>query len=634
MLERTITSKDKNYDFRIIIIDDNPEIHHDFIQTLTGLDTFEQLDSLQKKLFGKTYDTRKLKISSQSATMLPRFEIDTATQGEEGVRKIKEASQQGKPYALAFVDIRMPPGWDGIETIKHIWELDKDMQIVICTAYSDYSWEQTVEELGQSDNLLILKKPFDQIAVRQLAYALTRKWDLVQDNRNYTESLENTIDKRTEELKFQVTHDALTGLPNRVLLEEKLKEAITSFEQSNKKFALLFVDLDRFKLINDSLSHTAGDQLLKTMADRLRKHLPHSVLCARLGGDEFILLAREIGGIDEAKQFAMNLLNIIAEPFEILGHKLYINASIGISVYENGIKMDDMIRNADLAMYKSKEQGGHQFKIYTREMSDECVREMVLETELRKAIAEGEFELFYQPQIDLKSNKIVAVEALIRWRHPQKGLLLPLDFIPLAEETGLIVPIGEMVLRKACEQNKAWQNEGILPIRIAVNITTPQIRHFNFVQSVDQILKETKLDPKYLELELTENTIINNKHAMKVIGQLKEMGICIALDDFGTGYSCLNYLRNVPLDRLKIDRSFVQNILINRGDEVVLQAIIAMAKGLNLEVLAEGVETQHQLDFLKSQNCMEIQGFYFSHPVTSKELKQLLQSKSEIKMRE
>jgi len=618
---------DSNYDFRIIIIDDNPAIHTDFIKTLTSMSSSTELDALNEQLFGnKTADS-----TSQQAILLPKFQIDTATQGKEGVEQILEAIKQGNPYSLAFVDIRMPPGWDGIETIKHIWELEKDIQIVICTAYSDYTWEETIAELGQTDNLLILKKPFDHIAVRQLACALTRKWQLMQESHSYTQSLENTVQERTEELQHQATHDSLTGLPNRVLLEDRIKQAVIECERSKKFFAVVFFDLDRFKLINDSLNHAAGDELLRVISKRLQANIRGSNTLARIGGDEFVLVIRDLDKPEQAASIAASLLSIISQPLSIAEHTITVTSSIGICVYpKDGLKMDELVRNADIAMYRAKELGGNQFHFYTAEMNEESMKTLELEAELRMAISNNEFFLCYQPQVDLKTNTLAAVETLIRWDHPKKGVLLPIDFIPLAEETGLIVPIGDWLLRKACAQNKAWQDSGLTPIRIAVNITTQQLRHFNFVQTLKNILQETKLDPKYLELELTENTIVNNASATKVISALKEMGIRIAVDDFGTGYSSLNYLRNIPLDRLKIDRSFVQNILFNHGDEVVIQAIIAMARGLNLEVLAEGVETQKQLDFLKSNKCNEIQGFYFSQPLSAKELIDLLENKSNI----
>jgi diguanylate cyclase (GGDEF)-like protein/PAS domain S-box-containing protein len=733
------------FDFRILVIDDNLEIHRDFIKVLTNTQNVSEINSLKEGIFGK----------QQENVALPNFQIDTASQGQEGVKMIDEAIKQNNPYALAFVDIRMPPGWDGVETIKHIWEIDKNIQVVICTAYSDYSWEATVEQLGKTDNLLILKKPFDFIAVRQLACALTKKWQLLQETTHYTSSLEQRVKEHTEdlqqslsrlratlesstdgilvvdknsnvidynkkfitmwdisdkllnkknlshfityfssliinpehfiqdvnaleknkekitlgliklnnkstfeyysqpqklehetigrvysfrditqrakleeELQHQATHDVLTGLPNRVLLADVLDKLIHDTQLKNESFAVLFFDLDRFKLINDSLSHAAGDELLRIVAFRLRETLRSDDLVARIGGDEFVVILKQIDD-KIVKKMATKLLETINDPFIIEGREIIISTSIGISLYpKDGKSPEILLRNADAAMYQAKKSGANQFKFYTEKLNSDSINRLEKEMELRHAIANNELILYYQPQIDINQDKLVAVEALIRWKHPRLGMLLPIDFIPLAEESGLIVPIGEWVLRTACRQNKAWQNAGLPPIRVAVNITTQQLNLYNLVDLIKGILEEAQLDPQYLELELTENSIISNTNVIETINTLKDFGIRIALDDFGTGYSSLSYLKDIHLDRLKIDRSFVQNILTNRGDDVIIQAIITMAASLHLEVLAEGVETEQQLNFLKKQHCGEIQGFYFSKPLSIKEMESVLSDKT------
>jgi diguanylate cyclase (GGDEF)-like protein len=612
-----------NYDFRIIVIDDNPQIHTDFTKILTST-TSSKLDNISEKLFGVSTDQK-------TEPALPQFRIDSATQGQEGVLRIKEAIKEGKPYALAFVDIRMPPGWNGIETIKQIWKLDPTIQIVICTAYSDFSWQDTVSELGQNDNLLILKKPFDSIAVRQLACALTQKWKLEQDVLLNTLSLEHTVQKRTEELRYQATHDSLTGLPNRVSLQEHLHAAILNAKNNSSSFALLFFDLDRFKLINDSLSHAAGDELLAAIAKRLRSIVRATDTLARLGGDEFVMIVNNLKSPNDVIPIANTLLSAISEPIKVAKHILTITTSVGICIYpRDGDKLDILLSNADAAMYYAKSLGANQFQFYTAHLSEDSLSRLEMESELRNAIINNEFFLCFQPEFNLQEQKLIAVEALVRWQHPTKGVILPMEFIPLAEDTGLIVPIGEWILREACRQNKEWQNQGKDPIRIAVNITTQQLRWLKLVDTVKSILKETGLAPEYLEFELSENSIVNNAHAIKTINELKALGTFIAVDDFGTGYSSLNYLRNLHLDKLKIDKSFVQNIQINRGDEVIIHAIIAMAHSLNLQVLAEGVETQEQLDFLRKQKCGDIQGFYFSQPLVADELEHLLAGKINI----
>lgn len=599
---------------RILVIDDNPDIHKDFIKILMPSKNIgpasSEISMMEKQIFGE--------MSHHSS--LPTFKIDTATQGKEGVGKIAKALKDKNPYSLAFVDIRMPPGWDGIETIKHIWELDETIQIVICTAYSDYTWEETVAQLGQRDNLLILKKPFDNIAVRQLASALTKKWKLVQETKEYTLSLE-------EELRYQATHDQLTGLPNRVVLVDSIKQAMIKADTDHSIFGVLFLDLDRFKLINDSLSHEAGDLALKKITKRLQSVMCQENTLFRLGGDEFIVVVNNIKDENDLRNFCRTLLNTFDESINIDLHEFTITTSIGASLYpRDGKTIDHLLRNADIAMHMAKELGVNQVQFFSYELNKKNAERLENEAAMRQGIAHNEFVLYYQPQFDLKSHKLVSVEALIRWQHPVKGILLPIDFISLAEETGLIIPIGEWVLRTACQQIKSWQDAGLPPIRVAVNITTKQFRLYNIVQVIAAILKETGLEAQYLELELTENIIINNIDMVQTIHDLKKMGIQIALDDFGTGYSSLSYLREIPVDRLKIDQSYIQNIDSRRGDDVLIQAIITMAKSLNLEVLAEGVETQRQVDFLMSKKCGEVQGFYFSKPISASECEKLLQN--------
>jgi diguanylate cyclase (GGDEF)-like protein len=746
------------YDYtnlRILIIDDNPEIHKDFIKILTRKPSAQsELANLEKEIFDQ------VGLAPVSADHLPNFQIDTATQGQEGVERIAQALKKGIPYALAFVDIRMPPGWDGIETIKHIWALDPDVQIVICTAYSDYSWEETIEQLGKKENLLILKKPFDNVAVRQLSVALTKKWQLLQQSHEYTSLLEEQIKERTksleqslsitrgtlessqdgilvldanhkvidynklllqmwniqptmlatkdgnlllsyisqqvgakdhqlfdifiremagqtqkakiekfstndkktvecyaqpyklenniagqiwgfrditkralleEKIHYQATHDGLTQLPNRILLVEKLRRAIKHSQEKNTHFFVLFLDLDRFKLINDSFTHTAGDELLKNVVKRIKCILHEEDILARLGGDEFVGVLTKVENRQDAEIILQNILTAFQESFIIMNHKVVVAPSIGVSVYpEDGANEGELLANADLAMYHAKELGGNRFYFYTKHLSLKNIERLELEAELHHALKNHEFFLCYQPQYDLSQKKFTSVEALIRWQHPTKGLILPINFIPIAEESGFILPIGEWVLREACEQNKRWQDAGLAPIRVAVNIGTNQFNQPDLVEKIQTILAETGLNPEYLELELTENIIIKNTEATQKIAKLRKLGIYVALDDFGTGYSSLNYLRSIRLDRLKIDQSFIHNINQNRDDEVIIQAIISMANNLNLEIVAEGVETQNQLQFLQSKQCGEIQGFYFSKPLTAPELEKLLRDPKKV----
>lgn len=734
--------------FNILIIDDNVSIQSDFIKILTKSPSdSKELSSLENKLFD-TEETVEYK--------LPPFKIDTATQGQEGVEFIKKAKQEGRPYALAFVDVRMPPGWDGIETIKHIWEIDPDMQIVICTAYSDYSWEQTVEQLGQRDNLLILKKPFDSITVSQLSCALTQKWHLMQEYRDYTKTLESRVEERTssleeslsvtrgtlessgegvlvtdnknavieynqnvidmwfinpiilekkdihlylefisaqmvdsekfldsvnkgfqnlepvrldklktkddrvfeyfskpykrnneivgrilifrevtkrakleEELLHQATHDLLTGLPNRAFLLDRISQHMLQSNRDSTGFGILYFDLDRFKLINDSLGHSVGDKLLQAVAKRVQFSIRTVDTLSRLGGDEFVIVIASMADKNAIHVVASKLLSSFHEPFEIDGNKLLVAPSVGISIFpQDGKTTEELISNADTAMYRAKELGGNNIMFYTAKLNEEMLVRLELETELHHAIENGEFVLHYQPQLDLASKKLVSVEALIRWQHPTKGILLPMDFIPLAEETGLMLTIGEWVIKTACLQNKKWQDIGLPFIRVSVNISLLQFKDPSLPKKIENILTEVGLNAEYLELELTENVITANSEAAKTLMKLKEKGVKISLDNFGSSYLNLKYLKDISIDRVKIDQSFVKNIETNRADEVIVEAIVLMAKNLNLEVSAEGVETHDQLKFLMEKNRGKDNEFYFSKPFSSAELEIFLKKQN------
>ncbi|WP_078061558.1 two-component system response regulator [Legionella saoudiensis] len=620
----------KQIDFRILIIDDNPAIHQDFQKILKTEPSNAHLNKLNQLIFGEEM-TLEPDFNSNN---LPNFQIDCVSQGQEGIECIQQALNEGEPYALAFVDIRMPPGLDGVQTIKQIWALDSEIQIVICTAYSDYSWEETVKALGLRDNLLILKKPFDSVAVRQLACSLTKKWRLMQESKHREEILEKTVKDRTDSLQktlsmleYQATHDSLTNLPNRVLLVERIKQEIARAQQNNSGFLLVFIDLDRFKLINDSFNHETGDILLKRVAERLSNITRKEDMIARLSGDEFIFIAVPSNGkqIDDIADVAQRILNVLNKTMRIAHRELMVSASLGISIYpQDGSTVEELLRHADLAMYRAKALGGNQFQLYANELQEKCMVLLEKETDLRQALLENEFFIEYQPQYDTKNHKLIGVEALIRWNHPKHGIRLPMDFIPLAEETGLIVPIGEWLITTACRQNKEWQDKGIAPFPIAVNIATKQFMQPNFISMIKKILTETKLEAKYLEVEITENVLINSSSVIYAIRQLKQMGVNIVLDDFGTGNSGFNYLHHLPIDQLKIDQSFVQNINSSRSDEIIIQAIINMANSLKLDVIAEGIETLGQLRFLESHSCYKVQGFYFNQPMSANQLEKLI----------
>ena len=441
--------------------------------------------------------------------------------------------------------------------------------------------------------------------------------------------------RAVEQIAFMAYHDTLTNLPNRHLLKDRLQQTLASAKQYNRIVAILFLDLDNFKRINDTLGHDQGDKLLQQVADRLQGYIRNSdsiarlevkqgdTTIARLGGDEFTILLTEIKHIKDAAKVAQRILDLFDAPFAVEFNEVFITTSIGISVFpDDGETVDTLLKHADTAMYHAKDQGRNNYQFYRESMNITTIERLDLENKLRKALDKKEFVLHYQPQLDTRTKKIIAVEALVRWKHPDKGMMLPMTFIPAAEETGLIIPIGEWILRTACKQNKAWQQAGLPPIRVTVNISSVQFSQKGFVKMVGKVLKESGLDPHYLELELTETILMQTTDtAVATLKALKSLGIRIAIDDFGTGYCSLNYLKSFPIDTLKIDQSFVRDLSINQEDKAIIQAIIALGHSLNLHVIAEGVETLLQLEYLSEKESDAVQGFLFSKPVPNDAIK-------------
>jgi diguanylate cyclase (GGDEF)-like protein/PAS domain S-box-containing protein len=420
-----------------------------------------------------------------------------------------------------------------------------------------------------------------------------------------------------ERIQHLAHFDLLTKLPNRALLNDRLASAISYAKRNGTQLALVFLDLDRFKNINDSLGHHAGDLLLQIVSERLKSCVRESDTVARLGGDEFVILLSSVREPDDAANVAQKVIEIISLPFMLDGNEANIGTSIGIGIYpENGLDSASLVRNADAAMYHAKDNGRNNFQFFSPEMNDKAFERLALENDLRRALKREEFVLHYQPQIDILTRKIIGVEALIRWQHPERGFVPPINFIPLAEKCGLIVPIGEWVIRAACAQNIAWQKQGIAPVLTAVNISAQQFQQKDFKELLLAILDETGLAPELLELEITESAIMENAESMlAMLHSLKKMGLRLSIDDFGTGYSSLSYLKHFPIDKLKIDRSFVQDITDDSSNDALIETIINMGHNLKLKVIAEGVETVEQLATLEKLQCDEIQGYYFSRPL-------------------
>jgi diguanylate cyclase (GGDEF)-like protein len=610
---------------RVLVIDDNPAIHKDFRKVLAaGLDKAATLEADELALFG----------APATASSRPNFEVDSALQGQDGVERAREALRAGRPYAMAIVDMQMPPGWDGLETIERLWKVDPDVQVVICSAHAGYDWTELVARLGHADKLLVVKKPFEPIEVLQCANALTRKWQNEWVVRRQVETLEKVVTDRTEgletanaQLRYLATHDALTGLPNRALLEDRISQAITLANQSGQPFALMLLDLDRFKSINDSMGHRAGDELLKEVAQRLRSVVRGVDTVARLGGDEFVVILQSVTEQQECLRVAERALAALAPTIHIQGVELHAPSSIGIAFHpQDGDSMGVLLNHADVAMYCAKQRGRNNVQCFAPGMNAMTQEKLRVERELESALRLGQLELHYQPKVDTVTGAVSSAEALVRWHHPDRGLVSAADFIPIAEECGLIGAIGDWVVREACRQGRAWQDAGLPSVRIAVNLSPTQFRHGNLLATIRRALDDARLEARFLEVELTESVVMSEPEAsVTILEQLSQMGVLVSVDDFGTGYSSMSYLRRLPVDKLKIDREFIREITSCPDDASIVRAIVSLAHSLRLKVVAEGVETVEQLEFLKTLGCDQYQGYYFSPAVPAEDFAALLQ---------
>lgn len=745
------------------MVDDNRSIHEDFRKILSRSGNYAALDVAEANLLGAA--AVALPVASEV------FDVESAYQGEEGWEMVRASVAADNKYAMAFVDMRMPPGWDGVETITKMWEVDPEVQIVICTAYSDRSWEEIIRKLGHADRLLILKKPFDTIEVCQLACALTEKWELARRARlklnqlramvhEHTRNLQAEIIERRkseEELRqsqgryalaiagandgiwdwdfttqvvfyssrwkamlgatdSQITptaeewfsrihpedlgrmkrdleahnqgrsdqfyceyrmmhsdgryrwmlsrgvavrdgegkglraagsqtditdrklaeaqlqhgalHDTLTGLPNRVLLMDRINQCLGRLKRApEQRFAVIFLDLDRFKVIN-SLGHAAGDELLIELARRLdlslrigdtlsRRDADH---LARLGGDELVALLEDIRMPADAVRVADRLRGATAQSFSIDGHEVFVSVSFGIALsYGDHSTAEEILRDADTALYDAKNSGRGGCRLFDPQMHAAAMKRLSMESELRRAIERDELCLLYQPVQSLEGGDLMEVEALLRWEHPKRGMICPCDFISLAEETGLILPLGRWVLRKACRQLRVWQTQlpQLRELTVAVNVSGRQFARGVLPADVAAALAESGLHARNLKLEITETAIMNNGDpALAELNAIRDMGVQFHLDDFGTGYSSLGYLRRMPIEALKIDRSYISAVSIDHTGASIVQAILTLASALGLKVVAEGVEDQSQAEFLRNLGCDFAQGYYFAGPLT------------------
>ncbi len=574
--------------------------------------------NLRERLFAKGAAQQMAKhLATRKTVFAPVF----CEGAEAAVAAVREAVGSDDPFAIAILDMRMPPGPDGIWAAQRIRELDPAIEIVICTAYSDVDPGEIGGIVPPEEKLSYLQKPFHPQEIRQMSISLASKW-------------------RSEHRIVKLAYfDALTGLANREQSRGRLSSCLAAAQEGGRMMAVLYLDLDNFKRVNDTLGHAVGDELLSVVAARLRHSLrsnegpgadaessPRSNHIGRLGGDEFIVLLPNVHSAADAAVVASRLIGDLQAPMRLALHSLVITPSVGISLYpSDGADADTLLRNADLAMYCAKRKGPGMHAFFDAAMNDAARHRFTLEAKLRGALERGEFTLHYQPQFDVGTGVVAGMEGLLRWTNDDLGAVTPTEFIPVAEETGLILPIGEWVLRTACRQAKTWLDEGLPFGRIAVNVSGQQFILKDFSATVSSIIAETGLPPSMLELEITESVVMKDEAWAEVaLSRLKALGVRLAIDDFGTGYSSFGRLRHFAVDRLKIDQSFMTSLLECSDDRAIAAGIIAMSRSLRINVTAEGVENLPQLLFLQEHDCHEAQGFLFSRALPAADAHKLL----------
>ena len=611
----------KRTPIRVLVVDDEADVREAYRQILLEADVSQDLAAfrdLRSRLF-KRADRSSSR--AQSAPAGSAFDPSFCDQAAAAVTAVREALARERPFAVVFLDVRMPPGHDGVWAARRIRELDPAIEIVICTAYSDVDPGDIGGIVPPEDKLSYLQKPFHPHEVRQMTISLGSKW---------------RAERRIVKLAY---FDPLTGLSNREQCRNRLLAAVEAAQKHHRTLAVLYLDLDNFKRVNDTLGHAVGDELLRVVAARLRDSLryDHAVKAeedamrrpgdlARLGGDEFLVLLPNLRSAGDAGAVAETLIRAVREPMRLAANSLVVTPSIGIALFpQDGADAESLLRNADLAMYFSKRRSPGSFAYYDAAMNAAALQRFTIEDRLRGALERHEFSLNYQPQFDLTTGGVSGLEALLRWTSHELGPVPPSEFIPIAEETGLILGIGEWVLRTACRQAKAWQDEGLPFVRIAVNVSGREFALPQYPSQVAAILRETGLDPSSLELEITESIVMADEpRAERALAELKQLGVSLAIDDFGTGYSSFGRLRNFAVDRLKIDRSFVTSINEGSDERAIAAAIIAMSRSLRINVTAEGVETVPQLVFLQEHACQDAQGFLLSKALPAEAARDLL----------
>lgn len=653
-----------NKNRRILVVDDTASIHGDVRATLAIPSTDDALEQLEWEVLGT---------KSASSTAI-EYEIDSAYQGQEGLERVSEALAEGRPYALAIVDIRMPPGWDGVETITRIREIDPHLQIAICSAYSDYSWQSIHERFGTNDWLLILKKPFDTAEVQQLACAMTEKWNLARQASLKIDELNKLVEEHARQLRIAnaeleqrnssladtnqrlsqemearsladarirhiAYHDILTELPNRAYLMERLNDCIQrSQRRPDYVFALLFMDIDDFKLVNDSLGHRVGDQLLSQVASEMMRAMrtlesslrPSQDTVARLGGDEFVILLDDIHHAEHALRIAQSIRERVCKRMLVGEREITPGISIGVAVCHHDYSdASDIMRDADTALYHAKAMGKGKVALFDQAMHSRVRERLDLENDLNIALEHDQLELYYQPIVSLDTGQLYCLEALVRWEHPGRGLLSPDVFLPVAEQTGQIEAVSQQILQEVTRQISEWQQAfpQFREVPVSVNLSASQVIDSNLIRQIEDCFETYQLQPRSLKLELTETVMMRNlAMAQKVVDELVARGVEFYLDDFGTGYSSLSILHTLPFGAIKLDRSFISNLEEDADRQTTVQVMVMLAEHRGIQLIAEGVENSKQLDILRALGCKYAQGFYFARPAPPQQLSHLFES--------
>jgi diguanylate cyclase (GGDEF)-like protein len=565
--------------------------------TILIIDDNEEIRQLLLDLLGPLYDCREVCSAEDALGVLGRETFD-----------------------LVISDINMG-GMSGLELVPHVHAISPDSIVLMISGQGSIETAIDAIHAGAFDYVM---KPLE---IRQVEAAVERALKqclLLREKRRYKDQLESLLKERTAEVNRLAYYDTLTELPNRTLFEDRLAQAVPLAQRTGKTLAVLFISFDQLKKVNDTLGHALGDHLLKEVAVRVRGCVSESDTVARFGGDLAVMLS-QIEGAEDVVEIIGCIRDNLNRSLKLDGQEIFATASVGVSMFpDDGKESNSLIKNAGAALYLAKKSGGNAYQFYTADMHARASKRFALETSLRHAVDNEEFLIHYQPRVAIDSLEIIGVEALVRWQHPELGLIPPAEFIPLAEETGLILPLGEWVLRTACRQNRIWQDKGFPAMSVGVNISARQFQQQHLAETVIRILDEVGLAPGFLELELTESSIMSNV-AVDVLTGLKRQGVTVSVDDFGTGFSSLSYLKRLPINALKIDQSFVRDLTTDPDDAALVMAIVTLAHNLRLRVVAEGVETEEQLRFLRLLRCDEIQGYLISKPLTVEALEKLLQ---------